>query len=312
MTTALFIDPVFWQHDTGPGHPECSARLNAIQHALQHPEFQELLIKNAPTATLEQVRLVHTDRMIQRVLNSIPKSGRTALDPDTIVSPNSGQAALQAAGAACAAVDAVFQDQIDNAFCAVRPPGHHAEPDRAMGFCLFNNIAIAARYAQQRYGLGKVAIVDFDVHHGNGTQAAFYEDPSVLYCSLHQSPLYPGTGRRDEKGVGNILNIPLPPGAGSHDIRRAFDDLVIPALHDFEPELLLLSAGFDAHHNDPLASLDFSDADYTWMTEQLVVAAEALCQGRLISFLEGGYHLDSLGRCVANHIRILMESGTCA
>lgn len=311
MTTALFSDPIFWQHDTGFGHPECATRLGAIREKLQSQAFTDLVRKTAPSATIPMLQRVHSPSMIQRVFATIPTSGIAAIDADTIVSPHSGQAALQAAGAACQAVDLVIAGDVHNAFCAVRPPGHHAEPTRAMGFCLFNNIAIAARHAQAEHGLEKIAIVDFDVHHGNGTQAAFETDPSVLYCSTHQSPLYPGTGHAHETGAGNIFNVPLYPGSGSSDIRKAFNEVVIPALADFQPELLLISAGFDAHVNDPLASLEFTDEDYVWMTQQLTAAADELCQGRVVSMLEGGYNLPSLGRCVAAHVRVLMEAA-CA
>lgn len=312
MTTVLFSDPIFWQHDTGFGHPECSQRLTAIREALSQPEFEPLLRKTAPSASKEQLMLVHSEHMISHVFDAIPTNGHHPLDADTIVSPLSGQAAIQAAGAACAAVDMVMSKQVDNAFCAVRPPGHHAEPNRPMGFCLFNNIAIAARHAQQTHGLERVAIVDFDVHHGNGTQAAFYEDGSVLYCSSHQSPLYPGTGSSHEHGVGNIVNMPLPSGSGSPEIRNAFEQTFLPAIDAFKPELVLISAGFDAHRNDPLASLDFTDADYIWMTEQLIQSAQSLCAGRIVSLLEGGYDLDTLGRCVADHVRCLMQAESCA
>lgn len=312
MTTALFMDPIFWQHDTGFGHPECSDRLSAIREALNTPEFENLIRKTAPPASHEQLKLVHSKQMIRHVFTTCPQSGIAALDADTVVSPLSGQAALQAAGAACAAVDMVLQNQVRNAFCALRPPGHHAEPERAMGFCLFNNVAIAARHAQQAYGLKKVAIVDFDVHHGNGTQATFYDDPSVLYCSTHQYPLYPGTGHPEERGAGNIINVAMLSGSGSNEIRGAFEQLILPALVQFKPELLLISAGFDAHESDPLASLDYTDDDFRWISDQLVQVAETLCAGRVVSMLEGGYRLSALARCVADHIRVLQQANSCA
>jgi acetoin utilization deacetylase AcuC-like enzyme len=237
----------------------------------------------------------------------VPQSGHVAIDADTVLSPASGAAALRAAGAVVAAVDAVMAKEADNAFCAVRPPGHHAEPGRAMGFCLFNNVAIGALRAREVHGLARVAVIDFDVHHGNGTQAAFATDGSLFYASTHQYPLYPGTGAVNETGVGNIVNVPLRPMSGSGPFRLAMSQRILPALDVFRPELVLISAGFDAHKNDPLAQLLLKEADYTWVTEKLLDIAYRHAEGRLVATLEGGYDLAALGASVAAHVRVLMS-----
>ncbi|MFZ3234051.1 MAG: histone deacetylase family protein, partial [Stellaceae bacterium] len=244
-------------------------------------------------------------RHVERILNAVPKAGHVAIDADTVLSPASGRAALRAAGAVTAAVDAVVAGQADNAFCAVRPPGHHAEPDRAMGFCLFNNAAIGAFRARDVHGLERVAVVDFDVHHGNGTQAAFEADETLFYASTHQYPLYPGTGAASETGVGNIVNVPLRPMSGSGPFRRAFNERVLPALDDFGPLLVIVSAGFDAHRDDPLAQLMLEESDYVWVTEKLVEIARRHARGRLVSTLEGGYDLAALGASAAAHLQVL-------
>jgi acetoin utilization deacetylase AcuC-like enzyme len=238
----------------------------------------------------------------------VPRQGHAAIDADTVLSPGSGEAALRAAGAVCAAVDAVMAGEATNAFCAVRPPGHHAEPERAMGFCLFNSVAIGARRAREAHGLERVAVVDFDVHHGNGTQAAFEHDPRVFYGSTHQWPLYPGTGSARERGVGNIVNAPLRPMSGSAEFRRAFNEFILPALEDFRPDFLLVSAGFDAHRRDPLAQLLLDEGDYGWVTERLLDLAARHCQGRLVSTLEGGYDLDALAASAAAHVAALLAA----
>jgi len=240
--------------------------------------------------------------------DAAPHDGMVRLDPDTAMSTGSLEAALRAAGAACAAVDAVCTTDARRAFCAIRPPGHHATQDRAMGFCLFNNVALAAHHALARHGLARVAIVDFDVHHGNGTQDIFWDDARVLYASTHQWPLYPGTGREDERGRGNIVNAPLRPGAGSAEFRRACEQRVLPALEAFRPELVLISAGFDAHHLDPLANLNFAGADYGWITRALVDLAERHAQGRVVSMLEGGYSLTALAESTTEHCRALFAA----
>ena len=309
MTTLLYTHDACFGHDPGPMHPENPERLKAVLAALEAREFDELERREAPEATREQLARVHPESYIERVFAAIPESGYHGIDGDTTVSPGSGKAALRAAGAVCAAVDAVLGGEAKTAFCAVRPPGHHAEPEIAMGFCLFNSVAIGALHARHAHRLSRIAVVDFDVHHGNGTQAAFWNDPDLLFASTHQSPLYPGTGHPEERGVnGNILNLPLPPMAGSAEFRRAMGEGVFPKLANFQPELILVSAGFDAHEEDPLASLRFHEDDFAWATSELLHIAESACAGRLISTLEGGYDTHALGRCTAAHVRALMNA----
>jgi acetoin utilization deacetylase AcuC-like enzyme len=309
MTTLLFSHAACEQHIPDIGHPENPIRLKAIKLALSAPEFSELQRREAPRAEESQIARVHPGSFFSDLLGAVPVQGEVGLDADTILSPGSGEAALRAAGAVVAAVDAVMAGEADNAFCAVRPPGHHAEPDHAMGFCLFNNVAVGALHARDAYGLHRIAVVDFDVHHGNGTQAAFWDDPDLFYASTHQMPLYPGTGSARERGVNaNIVNVPLPPDAGSEEFRRAMRDNIVPALTNFQPEFIFISAGFDAHAEDPLAGLNFTEADFAWATEQLMALARNACGGRLVSVLEGGYNPDALGRSVAAHVRTLMKA----
>ncbi len=307
MTTLLYTHPVCLEHDTGYGHPECAARLTAILNTLKTTPFAALEWRDAPLATVEQLTRIHTPSHVERTLARIPKHGYHAIDGDTIVSPRSGEAALRAAGAVCAAVDAILRGEADNAFCAVRPPGHHAEPNQAMGFCLFDNAAIGAAHARAVHRLERVAVIDFDVHHGNGTQTAFEHDPAYLYISTHQAYIYPGTGRRDERGVGNIVNVPLLANSGSTDLRQAWLRDIEPALQRFQPQLILISAGFDAHHMDPLAELNFIEDDYSWLTQQILGVVGEFCEGRVISVLEGGYNLPALAASVAAHVKALME-----
>lgn len=307
MTTALFSHSACLDHDTGPHHPERAARLKAIMTALGGPEFAALERHEAPLAAIADIERVHPPEHVVRVLAAVPKSGYASIDGDTIVSPGSGEAALRAAGAVIGAVDAVFGGTVSNAFCAVRPPGHHAEPEQAMGFCLFNNVAIGARYARETYGARRVAIIDFDVHHGNGSQALIETDASIFYASTHQSPLYPGTGHARETALGNLVNAPLRPGSGGPEFRHAFNEIILPALGHFAPDLLFISAGFDAHRDDPLANLQLDEGDFAWVTMQLVRFAQRYCHGRLVSSLEGGYDLDALGRSVAAHVAALMQ-----
>ena len=307
MTTQLYTHPACLDHDPGQYHPESPARLQAVLAALEADEFAGLERREAPEAALGDIARVHPRRFVERLLSAVPERGHVGIDADTVMSPRSGEAARRAAGAVAAAVDAVVAGEAGNAFCAVRPPGHHAEPSRAMGFCLFNNAAIGALRARAVHGLARVAVVDFDVHHGNGTQACFWDDPSLFYGSTHQSPLYPGTGSRDESGsVGNIVNAPLPPMSGSGEFRRAMSREILPALDAFRPEFLVISAGFDAHRADPLAQLLLDESDYSWVTEQLVEIARRHAKGRVVSTLEGGYDLGALGRSAAAHVRALM------
>jgi acetoin utilization deacetylase AcuC-like enzyme len=302
----LYTHPACLAHDPGKGHPESPARLRSVLDALDDPRFAGPVRREAPRATRAQLARVHAESLIDAVFAAAPSIGHAQLDADTAMSPDSLEAALRAAGAVCAAVDALIDGEDTRAFCAVRPPGHHATHDTAMGFCLFNNIAIGAAQALAR-GRERVAIVDFDVHHGNGTQDIFWNEPRVLYASTHQSPLYPGTGARTETGVGNIVNAPLPPGAGSAEFRAAFAQIVLPRLHDFRPQLVLISAGFDAHRLDPLASLEFSADDYAWVTRELAQIARTHAQDRIVSSLEGGYSLTALRESTAAHVAALME-----
>ena len=307
MTTLLFSHPACLEHDPGPHHPESAARLRAVLAALDDPEFAGLERREAPEATLDDLLRVHSRRHVERTLGAVPRSGHIGIDADTILSPASGAAALRSAGAVAAAVDAVVAKEADNAFCAVRPPGHHAEPERAMGFCLFNNAAIGALRAREVHGLARVAVIDFDVHHGNGTQAAFEADGNLFYASTHQYPLYPGTGAANETGVGNIVNVPLRPMSGSGPFRLAMTQRILPALDAFRPNLLLISAGFDAHRSDPLAQLLLDEHDYAWVTDKLLEIAARHTEGRLVSTLEGGYDLIALGNSVGSHVRALMS-----
>jgi acetoin utilization deacetylase AcuC-like enzyme len=307
MTTFLYTHPACLEHDPGSHHPESPARLRAVLAALDDPEFAPVQIREAPEAAIEDLSRAHSRRHVERLLGAVPKSGHVAVDADTVISPASGAAALCAAGAVVAAVDAVVAKEADNAFCAVRPPGHHAEPQRAMGFCLFNNVAIGALRAREVHGLNRVAVVDFDVHHGNGTQAVFETDASLFYASTHQYPLYPGTGAASETGVGNIVNVPLRPMSGSTEFRLGITRRILPALDVFRPQLLLISAGFDAHKSDPLAQLMLEEGDYTWVTERLLEIAYRHADGRVVATLEGGYDLAALGASVAAHIRVLMS-----
>lgn len=307
MPTLLLTHAACARHDPGAWHPERPARLGAVVQALQQPGFEALVWQEAPQVSLEQIRLAHPGDFPERVLALIPEEGHAGVDVDTTVSPDSGEAALRAAGALVAGVDAVMADQATNAFCAVRPPGHHAEPDVAMGFCLFNNVGIAARHAQKRHGLRRIAVVDFDVHHGNGSQAMFWDDAGVFFASSHQYPLYPGTGRREERGAhGQIVNAPLPPGTGSEHFRNAWSEIILPSLDRFAPELILISAGFDGHLLDPLANLELGEADYTWVTGELKRLAGRHAKGRIVSTLEGGYHLEALAASAAAHVQALM------
>ena len=308
MTTLYYSHPDFLFHETGADHPECADRLRSITTVLDAHEFSSLIRVSAPLGTEQQIRLIHPLFHIEAILAAIPRHGEHYLDHDTVVSPGSEKAAFRAVGAVCDAVDKVLTGQANNAFCAVRPPGHHAEPDLAMGFCLFNNIAIAAEYARSHYHLERIAIVDFDVHHGNGTQAAFYKQPAVLYASSHEMPNYPGSGYPQETGVGNMINVPLAPGDTGIEFKKKYNAIILPALRNFKPQLLLVSAGFDAHKDDPLASIMLVEEDFRWLTQELMGIAERYCEGRMISVLEGGYNLKALVASVAIHVKTLMGS----
>lgn len=310
MTTALLSHPDAATHQTPSGHPEQVARMTAINRALDAPEFAPLLRMDAPMGEDTQLRLCHPEPYIDRVKRAIPPAGIYQLDADTHVSPGSLNAALRAVGGACHAVDLVMKGTAHNAFLAMRPPGHHAEQETPMGFCLFGTIAIAARHAMDRHRLKRVAVVDFDVHHGNGTQALLWDEPRAFFVSSHQMPLWPGSGRAEDRGAhGNVLNVPLPPGTDGTYFRRVYEDTVLPQLDRFAPELVLISAGFDAHRADPLAELNLTEADFAWITGAICDIATLHCEGRVVSVLEGGYDLDALGASVAAHVRVLMEKG---
>lgn len=304
--TQLYTHDCFLDHDTGPHHPERPDRLRAVLRALEGPEFGALVRVEATPATREQIERVHPATHVDDVFEAIPTEGLANIDGDTVVSTGSRQAALHAAGALCAAVDAVVEDAAGNAFCAVRPPGHHAEPHRAMGFCLFNNVAVGAMQARAVHGLARVAVIDIDVHHGNGTQAFALDDPNFFYASTHQMPLYPGTGQIAERGAGNIVNAPLQPGADGAAFRAVIAESVLPALRRFAPEMVLISAGFDAHARDPLANLNLRAEDYVWVTEELMGVADECAEGRVVSCLEGGYDLEALAESAAAHVGALM------
>ena len=309
MPVALFTHPACLAHDTGPYHPECPDRLRRVLQALEHPHFVDLLRESAPEATKAQLQRVHPPEYIESILSIAPAPGQgVQLDADTVMSAGSAEAALRAAGGAVAGVDAVMEGWAQAAFAAVRPPGHHAERGRAMGFCLFATAAVAALHARDRWGLQRVAVVDFDVHHGNGTQHIFERDPDLFYVSSHQWPCYPGTGAPGERGVAdNLVNLPLRPGSGSTEFRQTWDGIGLPALEAWAPELIIVSAGFDAHRADPLAELRLETADFGWITDQLLVVADRYCGGKLVSVLEGGYDLDALAASAALHVRRLMR-----
>ncbi len=308
MSTLLLTHPACFDHLNPAGHPERPDRLRAIEQALEDERFHMLAREQAPRAPLDVVALAHPMDYIEAIREASPAEGLVRLDADTSMSSGSFEAALRGAGGAMRAVDEVMNKKVGNAFVAIRPPGHHAEMARSMGFCLFNNAAIATRYAQNRYEVERAAIVDFDVHHGNGSQDIFWADKTVMYCSTHEMPLYPGTGAVSERGEhNNIVNAPLAAGDGGDAFREAFETVILPRLREFKPEILVISAGFDAHIRDPLANLNLVEADYSWVTKKLMDIADASSQGRIVSLLEGGYDLQGLSRSVAAHVTALMR-----
>jgi acetoin utilization deacetylase AcuC-like enzyme len=308
MSTLLISHPACLQHLTPAGHPERPDRLRAIEQALEAEKFQALQRVEAPMAELETIALCHPMDYIEELRDASPKEGMVRLDADTSMSPGTFEAALRAVGGATLAVDEVLAKKTDNAFVATRPPGHHAETARPMGFCLFDNAAIAARYAQKTHGIARAAIIDFDVHHGNGSQEIFWGDKSVMYCSTHQMPLFPGTGAVIESGDHNtIVNAPLRPGDGGEQFHAAFETRVLPRLREFRPDLVIISAGFDAHMRDPLASINLTEDDFVWATQKIMDVADQCAEGRVVSLLEGGYDLRALGNSVAAHVTTLMR-----
>ncbi len=307
MTTLIFEHPIFAEHEVPSGHVERRERVEVIGRRLADSPFGELKRGAITPAADDDLAAAHSERYVAAIRAVAPEQGMVALDPDTFMGPSSLEAALFGAGAACRAVEAVMGGEANNAFCIIRPPGHHATPEHAMGFCVFNNVAIAARRAQRSLGAERVAIVDWDVHHGNGTQDIFEADASVLYASTHQMPLYPYTGTAAETGVGNIVNVPLAEGTKGDGFKAAFRDKVLPAIDRFAPNLILISAGFDAHWRDPLGGLALTGDDFAWATEQLMAAADRHCNGRIVSMLEGGYDLEALAESASAHVAALMQ-----
>jgi len=308
MSTLYISHSACLDHLTPAGHPERPDRLRAIEQALEDERFQTLAREKAPMAEMETIALCHPMDYVEAIKDASPNEGMVRLDADTSMSPGSYEAALRCVGGGVRAVDEVMSGSANNAFVAVRPPGHHAETARPMGFCLFNSAAIVTRYAQKKYGAERAALVDFDVHHGNGSQDIFWADRSVLYCSTHEMPLYPGTGAITERGqFNNIVNAPLRAGDGGDRFREAFETAILPRLRDFRPDVLVISAGFDAHTRDPLANLNLVEADFTWVTQKLMQIADENCNGRIVSMLEGGYDLQGLSRSVAAHVTALMR-----
>jgi acetoin utilization deacetylase AcuC-like enzyme len=308
MTTLLISHSACLDHLTPSGHPERPDRLRAIERALEDEKFQDLIRVEAPRGDRTAIARAHPMTYVEAVEQASPKEGLVRLDADTTMSPGSYEAALRASGGAAFAVDEVMTGAAANAFVATRPPGHHAETSTPMGFCLFNNAAIAARHAQAAHGAERVAIVDFDVHHGNGSQDIFWADKTVMYCSTHQMPLYPGTGAISERGEHDtIINAPLSAGDGGAEFREAMETAILPRVRNFAPDLVIISAGFDAHVRDPLANLNFVEADFSWVTKKLMEIAEQTARGRLVSLLEGGYDLQGLANSVAAHVTALMR-----
>jgi acetoin utilization deacetylase AcuC-like enzyme len=309
MSTLYITHKDFLGHEPGFGHPERPDRIRAVEAVLEQEKFALLAREQAVRAAPEVAVLAHPEHYVAALARIAPTNDSVEIDADTTMSPGTWAAVLTGVGAAVQATDEVLAGSARNAFCAIRPPGHHAESVRAMGFCFFNNAVIAARHAQSRHGIGRAAIIDFDVHHGNGSQEILWEDPSIMYCSTHQMPCYPGTGAASERGVGNIINCPLAPGDGSAEFREAFEVAILPALDRFAPEFVVISAGFDAHIRDPLANINLVEADFAWVTRRLMDVAERHSGGRVVSLLEGGYDLQGLARSVDAHVATLMQAG---
>jgi acetoin utilization deacetylase AcuC-like enzyme len=308
MTTLFYHHPAALRHEMPAGHPERPDRIRAIHHALSGEAFAPLVRRDAPEAMLEALTLAHPAEWVDALVAAAPAAGLVHVDADTVMSPGTMEAARRGAGGAMAAIDAMVAGEAANAFVAMRPPGHHAEKTRAMGFCFFNHAAIAARHAQKAHGMGRVAIMDFDVHHGNGTQDIFWSDPSVLYASTHEMPLYPGTGHLSERGEHDtIVNAPLPSGADGDIFRATMENRILPRIEEFRPDLVIVSAGFDAHARDPLASLELVEEDFAWATRRLMEIADRHAGGRVLSVLEGGYDLQGLSTSVAAHVGELMR-----
>jgi acetoin utilization deacetylase AcuC-like enzyme len=311
MATLYITHECCLKHDTGPGHPERADRLRAVWKVLSHEMYAPLIREEAVEGTDDAIALMHPQAYIDALREAAPQSGAVYVDGDTLMSPGTMKAILYGVGAAVRATDAVMSGEVQNAFSCMRPPGHHAEPTQAMGFCFFNNAAIAAAHARKAHGAERVAVVDFDVHHGNGTQAMFWSEPDLFYASTHEMPLYPGTGHVRETGVANnICNAPLRAGDSGKQFREAMEGRVLPALADFRPDLLIISAGFDAHRDDPLANIGLAEEDYSWVTYKLADIAHKHCKGRIVSVLEGGYNLNGLAQSAGLHVAALMEAGS--
>ena len=307
MTTCIFTADSSIQHDTGPGHPECPERIPAIISGLKKIQSSKLIWRKVGSFDEKYIKLTHSEKYFEKINQSFPKEGLAFLDGDTIVSIGSKKAAYDAVASIINAIDAVMNKEFDNAFCVIRPPGHHAEKEQAMGFCLFNNVAVGATYLLEKYKLNRVAIIDFDVHHGNGTQDIFYNEKKILYVSSHQFPFYPGTGSEDETGkYNNILNIPLKAGTGSKEFFNSYKK-VYDKLNEFNPEFILLSAGFDAHKNDPLANINLESKDYYTLTKEIMKIAKQVCGNKIVSILEGGYNLAAIQESAKYHVEALLE-----
>lgn len=307
MTTCIFTAVSSIQHDTGPGHPECPERIPSIINGLKKIQSKNLIWKSVGSFDEKYIKLTHSEKYFEKINQSFPKEGLNFLDGDTIVSKGSKKAAYDAVSSIINAIEAVMNKEFNNAFCVVRPPGHHAEKERAMGFCIFNNVAVGATYLLEKYKLNRVAIIDFDVHHGNGTQDIFYNEKRVLYISSHQFPFYPGTGSENETGkYNNILNIPLQTGAGSKEFFNSYKK-VYDKLNEFKPEFILLSAGFDAHKKDPLANINLESKDYYDLTKEIMKIAKKVCENKIVSILEGGYNLAAIQESAKYHVEALLE-----